>query len=342
MNVRSSLPTVLDTSGPPCEKDRMTQSPPRVLSGIQPTSDLHLGNYLGAIKGWVTRQAEKENLFCIVDLHAITAPHKPEELRHSSIKLLATYLACGLDPKQCTLFLLGWLNKMTQFKDKSLKQESVGAGLLMYPVLMAADILVYRPDEVPVGEDQKQHVELARNIAERFNHLFGETLSVPQPVIPEIGARIMGLDAPLAKMSKSSAANPGHAVFLTDSPETIRKAFRRAVTDPGSTIAFSDDAEKAGVNNLLSIYKAVTGKSKEAVETECGALKGYGYLKDLVADAVIAELTPIRERYGRFMEDQSSLESIMRQGAEKASAIAEPIVALMKERMGFIRDGSVS
>jgi tryptophanyl-tRNA synthetase len=334
----------------------MTTKLPRVLSGIQPTSDLHLGNYLGAIKGWVTRQSEKENLFCIVDLHAITAPHKPEELRNNSLKLLATYVACGLDPKRCTLFLqshvrahveagwlltcitpLGWLNKMTQFKDKSNKQESVGAGLLMYPVLMAADILIYRPDEVPVGEDQKQHVELARNIAERFNHLFGETLVVPQPVIPEIGARIMGLDAPLSKMSKSSASSPGHAVFLTDAPETIRKSFRRAVTDLGSTIAFSDDPEKAGVNNLLSIYKAVTGKSKETVESECGALKGYGYLKDLVADAVIAELTPIRTEYEALMKDTGFLESVLQEGAQKAAALAEPTVTLMKERMGFIQ-----
>jgi tryptophanyl-tRNA synthetase len=323
----------------------------RVLSGIQPTAGLHLGNYLGAIKGWVTRQSEKENLFCIVDLHAITVPHNPDELRKNSIELLATYIACGLDPAQCTLFLqshvrahveaawlltcitpLGWLNKMTQFKDKSGKQESVGSGLLMYPVLMAADILLYNADEVPVGEDQKQHVELARNIAERFNHLFGETLKVPNPVIPEIGARIMALDNPTSKMSKSAAVPP---LFLLDSPDAIKKSFRRAVTDTGSEIAFSDDPAKAGVDNLLSIYKAVTGKTKSEVETECGALKGYGYLKDLVADAVIAELSPIRERFHSLMADQEYLTKIFKQGAEAASLIAETTAKEMKQKMGF-------
>lgn len=323
----------------------------RVLSGIQPTAGLHIGNYLGAIKGWVTKQSERENLFCIVDLHAITVPHNPEELRKNSIELLAAYIACGLNPSECTLFLqshvrahveatwlltcitpLGWLNKMTQFKDKSGKQESVGAGLLMYPVLMAADILLYAADEVPVGEDQKQHVELARNIAERFNHLFGETLKVPNPVIPEIGARIMALDNPTSKMSKSAAAPP---LFLLDSPDVIRKSLRRAVTDTGSEITFSEDPEKSGVNNLLSIYKAITGKTKSQVEADCSALKGYGYLKDLVADVVIAELTPIRERFYSLIADQDYLSKILREGAEKASLIAEKTAKEIKDKMGF-------
>lgn len=327
----------------------------RVLSGIQPTSGIHLGNYLGALKPWVTKQSEKENFFCIVDLHAITVPHKPEELRKNSRELLATYLACGLDPDKCTIFLqshvpahsecawllscvtpLGWLNKMTQFKDKSAKQESVGTGLLTYPVLMAADILLYSPDEVPVGEDQKQHVELSRNIAERFNHLYGDTFKVPKPVIPEIGARIMGLDNPAAKMSKSSGGNPGHAVFLVDSPDAIKKSFRRAVTDTGSEIRFSDDPEKAGIDNLLSIYKSVTGKSKEDVEKECGSLKGYGYLKDLVADAVIAELTPIREGFEKLMSDRGMLDDVFAKGAEHANSVAGGKVREVKEKLGFL------
>lgn len=330
----------------------------RVLSGIQPTSGIHLGNYLGALKRWVQRQYEKENLFCIVDLHALTVPQDPAALRERTRELVAIYLACGLDPKACTIFIqsqvrahteaawlltcetpLGWLNKMTQFKDKSQKQESVGAGLLMYPVLMAADILLYLPDEVPVGEDQKQHVELARNIAERFNHRFGPTFKIPQPMIPDVGARIMGLDDPLAKMSKSNAGAPGHAIMLSDTPEVILKAFKRAVTDSGSTIAFSDDREKAGVNNLLSIYKAVTGRSKEDCEADFSSARGYGDLKVRVAEVVIAELSPIRERYQYLLKEHAELDRIIVEGAEKASAIADATVATMKDRMGLYRVG---
>ena len=327
----------------------------RVLSGIQPTSGIHLGNYLGAIKGWVQRQGEKENLFCIVDLHAITVPHEPAELRRRTRELAAIYLACGLDPTHCTIFVqshvrahaeagwllncitpLGWLQKMTQFKDKSAKQESVGTGLLTYPVLMAADILLYNADEVPVGEDQKQHVELARNIAERFNHLFGETLKVPNPVIPEVGARIMGLDNPLAKMSKSSAHFPGHAIFLHDSPDTIMKAFKRAVTDSGSSIQFSDEPEKAGVNNLLSIYKSITGKTKAEVEEDFSSARGYGDLKVKVGEAVVSELAPIRERYTHLMADLGALDALLKRGAESAALIADATSRLMKERMGLV------
>ena len=334
---------------------RSSSSPRRrVLSGIQPTAGIHLGNYLGAIKQWVLKQQEKDNLFCVVDLHALTVPQEPESLRQCTQELVALYIACGLDPKLCTIFVqshvtahveaswlltcetpLGWLNKMTQFKDKSQKQESVGTGLLVYPVLMAADILIYKANEVPVGEDQKQHVELARNIAEKFNRRFGEILKVPNPVIPEVGARIMGLDNPLAKMSKSSAVNPGHAVLLTDSPDTIMKTFKRAVTDSGSEICFSEEPSKAGVNNLLSIYKVITQKSKEECERDFANARGYGDLKVGVAEVVISALAPIRERYNQLMSDKAELDAIMRRGAERAASIADVTVREMKNAVGL-------
>lgn len=334
---------------------KLTSSPRRrVLSGIQPTAGIHLGNYLGAIKQWVARQHEKENFFCVVDLHALTVPQDPESLRRCSQELVALYLACGLDPEVCTVFLqshvrahteaawlltcetpLGWLNKMTQFKDKSQKQESVGTGLLIYPVLMAADILLYNADEVPVGEDQKQHVELARNIAERFNRRFGEILKVPDPVIPQTGARIMGLDNPLSKMSKSNATQPGHAILLTDPPDTILKSFKRAVTDSGSEIRFSDDPAKAGVNNLLSIYSVVTGKSREASEKDFAQARGYGDLKVGVAEVVIAALTPIRERFELLMREKGELDSVMRRGAERVAVVADATLRSMKDAVGL-------
>jgi tryptophanyl-tRNA synthetase len=333
-----------------------TQSPrPRVLSGIQPTSGLTLGNYIGAIKGWVQRQAEKDNLFCIVDLHALTMPQDPAALRKNTRELAAMYLACGLNPDNCILFVqshvrahteaswllncitpLGWLNKMTQFKDKSAKQDSVGTGLLVYPVLMAADILLYQTDEVPVGEDQKQHVELARNIAERFNHLFGPTFKVPNPIIPQVGARIMGLDDPTLKMSKSHAHQPGHAIFLSDTDDAIMKAFKRATTDSGNEIKFSDAVEKAGVNNLLSVYLAITGKSKEACEADFATARGYGDLKVKVAEVVIAELKPIRERFAALMQDPAAIDTVLKRGAHAAAEIAEATLATMKEKIGLL------
>ena len=332
----------------------MSNTKKRVLSGIQPTSQVHLGNYLGALKRWVSEQDNKENYFCIVDLHAITVYQDPAALNRSSRELLAVYLAAGLDPKRCTIFLqshvhqhteaawllncvtpLGWLNKMTQFKDKSQKKESVAAGLFTYPVLMAADILLYQPDEVPVGEDQKQHVELARNIAERFNHLYGQTFKVPEPTIPQVAARVMGLDDPTKKMSKSSGA-AGHAVFLADSPDVILKAFQRCVTDSGKEICFSDAPEKAGVNNLLSIYQAITGLSQAAIEQDFATARGYGDLKKKVAEVVIAELAPIREKFTEYMQDQAELLRMFKQGAEAASVLAEKTVTDIKEKMGFV------
>jgi len=325
----------------------------RVLSGIQPTGSLHLGNYLGAIKHWVEGQDAKENYICIVDLHAVTVYQDPAELRQNSRRLAALLIACGIDPDRSTLFVqshvrahaeacwlltcvtpLGWLERMTQFKDKSGKQETVGAGLLTYPVLQAVDILLYDPDEVPVGEDQKQHVELTRDIAQRFNSLYGETFKLPEPMIPEVAARVMGLDDPTAKMSKSST-HTGHAVRLDDEDGQIMKAFKRSVTDSGREIVFSDDPEKAGVNNLLGIYRAITGKSRDDVLADFARARGYGDLKVRVAEVVIEVLSPIRGRYRDLIEDTAELDRLMAVGAERAAERSEAKLARIKERMGF-------
>jgi tryptophanyl-tRNA synthetase len=326
----------------------------RVLSGIQPTGSLHLGNYLGAIRQWVDGQDQRENFICVVDLHAVTVRHDPAELCESTRRLAALLIAAGIDPGRTTLFVqshvnahaqaawllncatpLGWLERMTQFKDKSKKQETISTGLLTYPVLQAADILLYDPDEVPVGEDQKQHVELSRDIAQRFNSLYGETFKLPQPVIPKIAARVMGLDDPTVKMSKS-ATGSGHAVRLTDDDDQIRKAFKRAVTDSGREIEFSDDPERAGVNNLLGIYRAITAKSAEETVADFASARGYGDLKMAVADVVIGALTPIRERYLELMENARELDRLLAEGAERARAQADPKLQLMMERMGFL------
>jgi tryptophanyl-tRNA synthetase len=224
---------------------------------------------------------------------------------------------------------------MTQYKDKAARQESVSTGLLDYPVLMASDILLYDAHEVPVGEDQKQHVELARDIAQRFNRIYGETFVVPEPVIPEAGARIMGLDDPTVKMSKSEAHVRGHAVCLIDEPDEIERSFRRAVTDSGNEIRFSDDPAKAGVNNLLEIYRVITGKSKADAEADFVSAPGYGHLKKRVAEVVIAELTPIRERYRVLMQDKAELDRLLARGAGQARAVAEPKLRDVKERMGL-------
>ncbi len=328
----------------------------RVFSGIQPTGNLHLGNYLGAIKNWVKGQEEKENFFCVVDLHSLTVPQDPDDLRFQTRSLAAWLLAAGIDPDKSTLFIqsharahaegcwllncitpLGWLQRMTQFKDKAAKQESVLTGLLDYPVLMAGDILFYDADEVPVGDDQKQHVELTRDIAQRFNSLYGlDFFVIPRPVIPEAGARVMGLDNPAVKMSKSLAHLRGHAIRLLDDPKEIERSFKRAVTDSGREIVFSDDPEKAGVNNLLGIYKAVTGKSEADVLADFADARGYGDLKKRVAEVVIAEIAPIRERYDRLMDDPAELDNLLARGAEQAAAVSNPKVDQMKEIMGLV------
>ncbi len=327
----------------------------RVLSGIQPSGDMHLGNYLGAVKGWVERQEEKVNFFCIVDLHTLTVPQDPEALRNEVRSLGAMLFAAGLDPEKSTVFIQshvaahaeacwilncvtpqGWLERMTQYKDKASKQESVLVGLLDYPVLMASDILIYDSNEVPVGDDQKQHVELARDIAQRFNRIYGNTFNVPEPVIPKTGARIMGLDDPTVKMSKSEAHVRGHTVLMVDEPKEIERSFKRAVTDSGSEIRFSGDPAKAGVNNLLEIYGAVTGKSRDAVEGDFEEASGYGDLKRDVAEVVIAALAPIRERYKVLMQDKAELDRLLARGAEKARAVSDPKVREIKERVGLV------
>jgi tryptophanyl-tRNA synthetase len=331
-----------------------TMAKKRVLSGIQPTGGLHLGNYLGAIRHWVDGQDAKENYICIVDLHAITVHQEPESLRLNTRQLGALLIAAGIDPDRTVLFVqshvrahaegswfltcvtpLGWLERMTQYKDKAGKQEVVQAGLLTYPVLQAVDILLYDPDEVPVGEDQKQHVELTRDIAQRFNSLYGETFKLPEPVIPKVAARVMGLDDPTAKMSKSATA-AGHAVRLTDDEKQIRNAFKRAVTDSGREIVFSDDPEKAGVNNLLGIYRALTGKTAEEVLADFAGARGYGDLKSAVADVVVGALLPIRTRYLELMEDPAELDRLLERGAARARELAEAKLALVKKRMGIL------
>ena len=350
----------------------------RVLSGIQPSGDLHLGNYLGAIKGWVQRQHEKENYFCIVDLHAITVPQDPAALRERTRSVAALYIASGLDPDLCPIFVqshvaahaeacwllscvtpLGWLERMTQYKAKAAEEEKrigrpvsagegedrtvvatrsderISAGLLAYPVLMACDILLYSADEVPVGDDQRQHVELTRDIAQRFNHLFGETFVVPKAVIPEAGARVMGFDNPANKMSKSYEHIRGHLVKMIDAPEEIERTIKRAVTDSGNEIVFSDAPEKAGVNNLLGVYQVITSKTAAEAEADFADARGYGDLKRAVAETVIQELAPIRRRYQEIMDDRAELDRILAYGAERARAEADAKLHDMKSRMGL-------
>ena len=326
----------------------------RVFSGIQPSGEVQLGNYLGAIKGWVERQEDKTNFFCLVDLHAITVYQEPEELRRQTRSLAAILFAAGLDPDKSTVFIqshvpahaeacwilncvtpMGWLERMTQFKDKSANQERVSAGLLDYPVLMAGDILLYDTHEVPVGEDQRQHVELARDIAERFNRVYGETFVVPEAVIAETGARVMGLNDPTAKMSKSFSHIRGHAVGVLDEPQEIERSFKRAVTDSGNDITFSDDPERAGVNNLLGIYKVITGRSSSQVEGDFVDARGYGDLKARVAEVVIEELAPIQKRYHEIMDDVGELDRLLARGAEHAASVSTPKMDEVKERVGF-------
>jgi tryptophanyl-tRNA synthetase len=326
----------------------------RVFSGIQPSGTLTLGNYLGAIRQWVAEQRRKVNYFCIVDMHAITVPQDPALLRRKTRELAAIYIACGIDPEVSTIFVqshvrahaeccwilncttpVGWLERMTQYKAKSQEQESVGTGLLDYPVLQAADILLYDTDEVPVGEDQKQHVELARDIAGRFNNLYGETFLLPEAVIPRSGARIRALNDPSRKMAKSEAHVRDHAVRLTDDPDTIRTVIRHAVTDTGREIVFSEDPEKAGVNNLLEIYELFTAQGRGAIEAHFAG-QGYATLKREVAEAVVEGLRPIREHYGQLIADPAELERLLARGAERARAVAGPKIAQVKQAVGFL------
>ncbi len=333
-----------------------SKRPPRVFSGVQPSGHLTIGNYLGALKQWVKVQHEYDSFFCVVDLHAITVPQDSDALRAGSREVAGLYLACGIDPKISTVFIqshvpahselawilgcyspLGWLYRMTQFKDKSAKQgtDSVGAGLLFYPTLMAADILLYHTNVVPVGDDQRQHLEITRDLAQRFNAMYGDTFTIPDIMVPKAGARVMGLDNPLAKMSKSEESEY-HAVYLLDPPDKARKKIMRSVTDSGREIRFGEEPERAGVNNLLTIYQAFTGDSKAAIESRFEG-KGYGDLKKAVAEVVVEGLKPIQARYQEIAGEGGYIDDILAEGAARAAAIATPTLELVKERIGFLK-----
>ncbi|MGL2766800.1 tryptophan--tRNA ligase [Helicobacter pylori] len=322
----------------------------RVFSGIQPTGQIHLGNYLGAIKHWVELQDEYENLFCIVNSHAITLPIEPIFLKSQTYELVKLLLACGISPKRSGLFIqsevdehpaLAWLldcqvsmgemQRMTQFKDKSLKNpKSVNVGLFNYPILMASDILLYQSDLVPVGEDQKQHLELTRNVAEKFNRDFGDCFKVPEPLIAKVGARVMGLDDPKVKMSKSHKG-VNHAIFLLDEPDIIVKKIKKAATDSMGVIAF--DEKREGVFNLLNIYMLLSDESPEKIE-ERFKNKGYGDFKKELAEVVIQSLKPIQERYREISDDE--VKAVLNCGAEKARPLARATYQKAKELMGLI------
>ena len=324
-----------------------------MLSGIQPSGELHLGNYLGAVKNWAALAEEFDCYYFMADLHSITVRQNPAELRRRSVAQLAQYIACGLDPEKNTLFIqshvhehaeLGWilncytmfgeLSRMTQFKDKCAKNaDNINGGLFTYPSLMAADILLYQADYVPVGEDQKQHCELTRDIAMRFNNIYGETFKVPEPYIPKVGARIMSLGNPTSKMSKS---DPQGCVFLMDKPEEIARKFKRAVTDSDTEncVRYAPE-EKPGVANLMSIYSSVTGKSFPEIEKEFEG-KGYGVFKPAVGEAVIETLRPVREEAERMLADKAYLQQVYTEGAQKASYIARKTLRKVYKRIGFV------
>ena len=326
-----------------------------MLSGIKPSGDLTLGSYLGAIKNWGARAEEFDCYYFMADMHAITVRHDPAALRRRTLEQLAQYIACGLDPEKNTLFVqshvhqhaeLAWvlncyamfgeLSRMTQFKDKSAKNaENINGGLFTYPCLMAADILLYQPDVVPVGDDQKQHVELARNIVQRFNGIYGDVFKMPEPYVAKVGARIMNLVDPKSKMSKSDDTNTGR-VLLMDDPAVIMKQFKRAITDSDTErcVRYAPE-EKPGVANLMQIYAAVTGKSFEEIEREFDG-QGYGKFKPAVGEAVVEMLRPIQEEAKRIMADKAYLEGVYRAGAEKASCVAEKTLRKVYKKVGFL------
>ncbi len=325
----------------------------RMVSGIQPSGDLTLGSYLGAIKNWAERADNFDCFYFIVDMHAITVRQNPADLRRRTMEQLAQYIACGLDPQKNTLFIqshvhqhaeLGWvmncytmfgeLSRMTQFKDKSARNaENINGGLFTYPSLMAADILLYQADYVPVGEDQRQHCELTRDVAQRFNSIYGDVFKVPEAYIPKVGARIMSLNAPDSKMSKSM---PEGCVFLMEKPEDIQRKFKRAITDSDTENCVRFDREnKPGVSNLINIYSACTGKTFEEVENEFAGM-GYGKFKPAVGDAVVETLRPIREEASRLLKDKAYLESVYKDGAARASYEAEKTLRKVYKKIGFI------
>jgi tryptophanyl-tRNA synthetase len=328
---------------------------PRVLSGIQPTADsFHLGNYLGAVRQWVALQEEHDAFYCVVDLHAITVPHDPDTLRRRSRIAAAQLIGAGLEPERCTLFLqshvpehaeLAWVlscltgfgeaSRMTQFKDKAAKggSEQASVGLFTYPILQAAHILLYEADQVPVGEDQRQHLELTRDLAQRFNHRFGGTFVLPDPYILPSVARIADLQDPAIKMSKS-ASSPQGIVDVLDDPAQIRRKIARAVTDAGSDVR-ADEEHKPGITNLLRIYSALTGEPIATIEARYGST-GYGQFKKDLAEAAVATFTPIRERTEAILADTESLDKTLADGAARAGRVARETMATVREKIGFV------
>jgi tryptophanyl-tRNA synthetase len=327
----------------------------RVLSGIQPTGDLHLGNYLGAIRRWVSDQDRVDGFFCIVDLHAITVDHDPKELRQGTLELATWLFAAGIDPARSTVFVqshvhehaeLAWimnclgsfgeLSRMTQWKEKSEGRDFVSVGLFTYPALQAADILLYQADEVPVGDDQRQHIELTRDLAQRFNHRFGEVFTLPKATFPTAGARIMDLQLVEKKMSKS-LESPKGTLFLSDPPEKLRKKIMSAVTDSGSDVR-ADPEEKAGITNLLDLLSAASGEEIETLEAQFAG-KGYGDFKGQVAEAVVELLRPLQERYAELAADPGAVYERLTVGAEKARAVAVETLAGAKDALGLLPPG---
>jgi tryptophanyl-tRNA synthetase len=323
----------------------------RIFSGIQPTGAKHLGNYAGGFRQYVQTQEQGDAFFCIVDLHSITVQYEPEQLRRATYDLLALLIATGLDPERSTIFAqshvpahaeaawllsavtsYGQLGRMTQFKEKGDKQEFVSAGLFTYPVLMAGDILLYQADLVPIGDDQRQHLELSRDIAERFNARFGETFRVPEGQYPEAGARIMDLQDPESKMS-TTGGTPQGTVLIADPPDVIRRKIKSAVTDSGREVRHSPD--KAGVSNLVELMSVATGESFAEIEARFDG-EGYGPFKEAVAEAVVELVAPIQERYNALLADEGELDRLLKVGAEKAAAAAQPTLEAMYDRMGFV------
>ena len=324
-----------------------------IFSGVQPSGNLTLGNYIGAIRNWVSLQDEYNCIYCIVDLHALTVRQNPAELRQRSRSLLALYIACGLEPEKNILFVqshvsahaelawildcftyMGELNRMTQFKEKAQKHaDNINAGLFTYPVLMAADILLYQTDLVPVGNDQKQHLEITRDIAQRFNNIYGDVFKIPEPYIPKVGARIMSLQEPTKKMSKSDE-NENAYIALLDPPDVIMRKFKRAVTDSEAVVRY-DEENKPGISNLMSIYASVTGKSFEDIEAEFEG-KGYGDFKKAVGEAVVETLRPIQEKHKELMANKDYLNEIMKSGAEAAGRLANRTLRKVYKKVGLI------
>lgn len=329
----------------------MSENNKRILSGIQPSGMLTLGNYIGALKNWVNLQDDFDSLYMVADLHTVTVRQDKTAFKQNIYSTCALLLALGLDPQKSIMFVqstvpahaeLAWLlscytqfgelSRMTQFKDKSAKHaDNINAGLYSYPVLMAADILLYNSSLVPVGGDQKQHIELTRDIATRFNNLYGDVFNIPEPYIPKAGAKIMSLQNPTSKMSKSDE-NPNGFVAILDKPEDIMRKFKRAVTDSEACVKRGEGRD--GINNLITIYGAVTGKTPEQVEAEFEG-KGYGEFKTAVGEAVVEELRPIREKYEQIIKDKAALEQIYKEGAEKAAYIANRTVSKVKRKIGF-------